>query len=224
MTKQLSASLEDYLETIAALIAVDGHAHSKEIAAKLNVKMPSVTGALRQLEKLGYIVYNIHYPVELTPEGKRIAEEVTARHEALKKFFSDILGLPPEKASETACQVEHVVDADTIRRFVIFSEAIENRCDAKALQTYLTEAMSHLETGEMQDLELLSALRPGSSAKVIKIGRNVSAPLPFAVGNTLNIRGFSLDKSMLKLSCGNNAFELPLQLAENIYARAIDAD
>ncbi|MBP5586310.1 MAG: hypothetical protein J6Y92_08165, partial [Lentisphaeria bacterium] len=51
MIPQLTESLEDYLEAIAELIAVEGHAHAKEIAAKLNVKMPSVTGALRQLEK-----------------------------------------------------------------------------------------------------------------------------------------------------------------------------
>ena len=44
---QLTESLEDYLEAIAELIEVEGHAHAKEIAAKLNVKMPSVTGALR---------------------------------------------------------------------------------------------------------------------------------------------------------------------------------
>ena len=58
---RLSESMEDYLEAIAELIAVDGHAHTKEIAQKLNVKMPSVTGALRQLEQQGYIVYNTHY-------------------------------------------------------------------------------------------------------------------------------------------------------------------
>ena len=66
---RLSESMEDYLEAIAELIAVGGHAHTKEIAQKLNVKMPSVTGALRQLEQMGYIIYNTHYPVQLTEEG-----------------------------------------------------------------------------------------------------------------------------------------------------------
>ena len=45
MPEQLTESLEDYLEAIAELIEIEGHAHAKEIAAKLNVKMPSVTGA-----------------------------------------------------------------------------------------------------------------------------------------------------------------------------------
>ena len=76
MPEQLTESLEDYLEAIAELIAVEGHAHAKEIAAKLNVKMPSVTGALRQLEKMGCIHYNTHYPVQLTEKGRLIAEDV----------------------------------------------------------------------------------------------------------------------------------------------------
>ena len=60
MAKILTESLEDYLEAIAELSAVDGHAHTKEIADKLKVKMPSVTGALRQLAEMKYIVYNTH--------------------------------------------------------------------------------------------------------------------------------------------------------------------
>ena len=42
MLPHLTASLEDYLEAIAELISCEGHAHTKEIAKKLNVKMPSV--------------------------------------------------------------------------------------------------------------------------------------------------------------------------------------
>ncbi|MBR2912141.1 MAG: metal-dependent transcriptional regulator [Lentisphaeria bacterium] len=133
MTQRLTASLEDYLEAIAGLTATEGHAHTKAIAEKLKVKMPSVTGALRQLEKQGYIIYNAHYPVELTPSGKRVADEGIRRHGILKSFFEDILGLPPEKASQTACHLEHVVDSDTIERFVLFSKAIEARRDAGLL-------------------------------------------------------------------------------------------
>ena len=114
MNRKLSESLEDYLEAIAELIAVEGHAHTKEIAGKLNVKMPSVTGALRQLEQLGYITYNTHYPVSLTREGELVAGKIVRRHRALTRFFSSILGLPHDKASETACRLEHAVDEETV--------------------------------------------------------------------------------------------------------------
>ena len=218
MPRQLSESLEDYLEAIAELIAVEGHAHTKGIAEKLNVKMPSVTGALRQLEKLGYIIYNTHYPVVLTSEGKAVADEVMRRHLVLKSFFSDVLGLPLETASDTACRLEHDVDEDTIRRFVLFTEAIGSRDDARKLQTYLTEAMAHLDDEATRDFTVLSALAPGERAKVVKAGRNIGGEkLPVAIGDQVTLQGISLDRSRFRVSVAGKMREIPVSVAENLY-------
>ena len=212
---QLTESLEDYLEAIAELIAVEGHAHAKEIAAKLNVKMPSVTGALRQLEKMGCIVYNTHYPVQLTEKGRLIAEDVMHHHETLQKFFSEILGLPLEKASDTACRLEHLIDCDTISRFILFSEAIAKRTDARALQTYLTEAMSHPE------LAVLSDCKPGETAVVDHFGRNLApgAVTGLKPGDEVTVEGFSLDRSGMRVTVGGKTFEISTPQAENIWCR-----
>ena len=216
---QLSESLEDYLEAIAELIAVEGHAHTKEIAEKLNVKMPSVTGALRQLEKMNYIVYNTHYPVSLTSEGKAVADEVIRRHQVLMRFFAGILGLSLEKASETACRLEHVVDKDAVRRFVIFTEAIGGRSDAASLQTYLTEAMANLEDEKLREAETLSSFAPGGRAEVVKFGRNLAGkePKELKIGDTLVLQGLSLDRSLFRIMVGGKRRELPRSVAENIF-------
>lgn len=223
MTQRLSESLEDYLEAIAELIAVEGHAHTKGIAEKLDVKMPSVTGALRQLEKLGYIVYNTHYPVMLTQEGKAVADQVMARHRVLKHFFGDILGLPLDKASDTACRLEHVVDEDTIRRFVLFSEAIGSRSDARSLQTYLTEAISHLGDPVLCGTVAMSSLDPGTRFEVVKAGRNLehAASAVPSEGEVLTLEGVSLDRSMFRVSGGSVA-EIPVEVAENLFVEVLD--
>ena len=218
MPRQLSESLEDYLEAIAELIAVEGHAHTKDIAARLDVKMPSVTGALRQLEKLNYIIYNTHYPVVLTSEGTAVADEVMRRHRVLKSFFSDILGLPLETASETACRIEHVVDENAIRRFVLFTEAIGSRDDARKLQTYLTEAMGHFDDEATRDFTVLSALVPGERARIAKAGRNIEGmKLPVAVGDEVTVEGISLDRSRFRVSVAGKMREVPVSVAENLY-------
>ena len=221
MTEQLTESLEDYLEAIAELIEVEGHAHAKEIAAKLNVKMPSVTGALRQLEKMGCIVYNTHYPVQLTEKGRLIAEDVIHHHGVLKKFFSEILGLPLEKASETACRLEHLIDCDTISRFILFSEAIAKRSDARALQTYLTEAMSQ------PGLAVLSDCKPGEKAVVEKFGRNLApdaiAGLGVKPGDTVTLEGFSLDRSSVRVTIDGRTLDIPTPQAENIWCRPAES-
>ena len=47
--KIISSNLEDYLEAIAELVEINGHAHTKAIAEKLRITMPSVTNALQTL-------------------------------------------------------------------------------------------------------------------------------------------------------------------------------
>ena len=221
MTLRLSESLEDYLEAISELIEVNGHAHTKEIAEKLNVKMPSVTAALRQLDKMGCIAYNTHYPVQLTSVGKEIADQVVRRHRILKKFFGEILGLNPEKASETACRLEHAVDEETIERFILFSEAIENRSDARSLQIYLTEALSILSEENFRQVCVLTDLRPGESGTLKKIGRNVdpSKASFLSVGEKLILHSVSLDKTAYRVQIKGKKRDIPIQIAENLWIR-----
>ena len=221
MNHKLSESLEDYLEAIAELIAVEGHAHTKEIAGKLNVKMPSVTGALRQLEQLGYITYNTHYPVSLTKEGELVAGKIIRRHTALTRFFSSILGLSHDKASETACRLEHAVDEDTVERFSIFSEALESRTDAAKLQIYLTEAMSFLNRSDYKDIILLSQASPGSKGTVEYIGRNTPEDerSRISIGNSIILNSVSLDKSGCSITVDGKNTTVSAAGAENIWIK-----
>ena len=213
---QLTESLEDYLEVIAELIAVEGHAHAKNIAERLHVKMPSVTGALRQLEKLKLIVYNTHYPVELTEEGARLASDVMHRHKVLKGFFSEILGLDPQKATSTACRIEHAVDHEIIARFVLFSEAITTRSDARQLQTYLAEAMRKPDC-----CAVLSSLSPGDRGTVDSFGGNLKNPEKLGIreGDEIELAGFSLDRRMCRILFQGTEILMTLQDAENLWIR-----
>ncbi len=56
-TQQLSASLEDYIETIYHIITEKQVARGKDISARLSVSGASVTEALRALSRRGLINY-----------------------------------------------------------------------------------------------------------------------------------------------------------------------
>ena len=215
----LSESMEDYLEAIAELIAVEGHAHTKEIADKLNVKMPSVTGALRQLEQMGYIIYNTHYPVQLTRAGREIAERIVYRHSVLKQFFSRILGLPLQKADDTACRLEHAVDDDTISRFILFSEAIGTRRDAGEIQIYLTEAMHFLGDNDSDRICVLSRLPLDTPASVKLIGRNIRGEDCPAEGSGVVLKSISLDHTVFTVESDGKIIDLPARVAENLWVK-----
>ncbi|WP_418391955.1 metal-dependent transcriptional regulator, partial [Victivallis lenta] len=137
----ISSSLEDYLEAIAEIIENKGHAHTKDIAERLRVKMPSVTNALQALSARGLINYQSHSPVVLTSRGAEMAAVIRHRHTVLKGFFSGLLKLDSKKADETACRIEHVIGETVLSRIVLLVEAIAEREDCAPLREYLATTM-----------------------------------------------------------------------------------
>lgn len=110
---QLTPSLEDYLEAILQLERKNRVARVKDIAAKLGVQMPSVSGALKSLKNKGMIDYEKNSFINLTEEGMEIAVKVYEKHKLLVSFFQNVLLLDEESATEAGCKVEHVIDIDT---------------------------------------------------------------------------------------------------------------
>jgi DtxR family Mn-dependent transcriptional regulator len=121
----LSASLEDYIEAIYHIIEDKLVARSKEIAARLNVSRASVTEALRALSRKGLINYAPYEAITLTPEGKAVAEDVIFRHDALKRFFIEVLAIEEAIAEDGACRIEHAAPPEIIARMISFTEFMQ---------------------------------------------------------------------------------------------------
>jgi DtxR family Mn-dependent transcriptional regulator len=117
----LSESLEDYLEAIYQLERRSGAARPADIAARLDVSRPSVTGALRALSERGLVHYAPYAAVALTSAGRKTAAEVARRHGILKEFLERVLSLPADQAERAACRMEHVLEADVLTRFLDFA-------------------------------------------------------------------------------------------------------
>jgi DtxR family Mn-dependent transcriptional regulator len=121
-SKPLSASLEDYIEAIYNLSRESQVAHSKDIAATLGVKRPSVTGALRLLKARKLAHYTPYGAVALTEAGKKSAEAVIRKHNILNSFFADVLGLKQDVAQKTACRAEHALGEQAVKKLLHFIE------------------------------------------------------------------------------------------------------
>ena len=126
MNKDLTASMEDYLEVIFLLVKKHKLARAKDIAQHLGVKKPSVTGALRVLSEKGFIAYAPYGYIDLTPKGEAEASKIFRRHEILKNFFAKILHVDETKAEEDACKVEHSISDATLDKLVEFVHFIEH--------------------------------------------------------------------------------------------------
>ncbi|HCY86507.1 MAG TPA: metal-dependent transcriptional regulator [Desulfobacteraceae bacterium] len=127
MTKELalSESLEDYLETILELQTTNTVARSKDIAEKLDIKRGSVTGMLKKLAAQELINYEPYGYVTLTPKGEKIAKEIEGRHIVFKDFLQTHIGVDEETADQTACRIEHAMDAATFKKFKAFINGLD---------------------------------------------------------------------------------------------------
>jgi DtxR family Mn-dependent transcriptional regulator len=122
---QLSASLEDYIEAIYHIIADKEVARGKDICLRLKVSGASVTEALRALSKKGLINYAPYEVITMTKQGRLIAEDVIRRHNALKKFFIEVLAVDDATAEIGACRFEHTAPAEIIEQMANFSKFLD---------------------------------------------------------------------------------------------------
>ena len=117
---KLSASLEDYLEAIYNLSAVQSVARSKDIARILEVSCASVTSAVRTLSDRKLVNYKPYGYITLTEKGRKVAGRVVRRHDILKQFFADVLGIDSAMAQEAACRAEHTMEPEITTRLTTF--------------------------------------------------------------------------------------------------------
>lgn len=137
----VSAALEDYLEAILRLDREKGgSARVRDIAAALSVHKSTVTSALKNLAKKGLVDYKPYEPARLTPDGRRIAEEIAERHGIIKGFLTEVLLVPDEVAGENACRMEHVVDREVMERLVLLARFAKrpSRARTKWLERFAT--------------------------------------------------------------------------------------
>lgn len=116
----LSASLEDYLEAIFNIAGKSQIARSKDIAKLLGVSKSSVTGALRVLKKKGLANYKPYDYVTLTEAGQAVAAEIARKHNILKSFFVNVLGVEQDTAQKAACKAEHALGPKIIAKLLCY--------------------------------------------------------------------------------------------------------
>jgi len=106
------AAGEDYLEAILRLERTQGLVRVGELAAALEVHKSTVTATLKALAGRGLVAHKRYAAVRLTPQGRAVAAQTTARHALIHDFLMRVLLLDDVVADAHACRMEHIVDAD----------------------------------------------------------------------------------------------------------------
>ena len=123
--EKVSMSHEDYLEAIIMLGGtLDQSVRSVDIAKQMSVSKASVNKAIGLLKEKGFVEQPYYGDITLTEEGFDYGQAVYKRHRYLTAFLSKELGIPPERAEEEACLMEHAISDDSFEKWVEYIDKL----------------------------------------------------------------------------------------------------
>lgn len=114
----LSATVEEYLETIYNMSMEGELVIGARLAEKFRVSPPTVTEMLKRLVRDGYVEMDNKRHVMLTEAGYQAAEAVLRRHRLTERFLVDMLGMQWHQVHEEACRLEHFISGAVEARVI----------------------------------------------------------------------------------------------------------
>lgn len=111
----LTSSMEDYLEAVFILQQKCSSVRSVDIAVHLGVTKPSVSRAVKELSKMGYLLKEADGTLSLTQNGQKIAKQVYEKHLFFTKQLIEA-GVPEDIAKKDACKLEHVISEESFAK------------------------------------------------------------------------------------------------------------
>jgi len=104
-------TIQNYLEAIYFISLDRKQVRAIDIVKYLKYSRPTVSIALKEMEKNGYITINNNL-IELNDKGKQIAIEMYERHEYIAKILMK-LGVSRKTAYEDSCLIEHDISEES---------------------------------------------------------------------------------------------------------------
>ncbi|GHV45082.1 DtxR family transcriptional regulator [Synergistales bacterium] len=112
----ISARIEDYLEEIFLIESTGRDITVTDLAERLGITKGTVTAAVQKMVDAELLNHERYGALHLTAPGRLKGLLVYRRHEGLRAFFHELLGVDRERASEMACDMEHYIDSVTDER------------------------------------------------------------------------------------------------------------
>jgi len=123
-----------------------------------------------------------------------VADRIVGRHEAIRRFLSEILLVSEQVADENACRMEHILDQEVMEHLSLFAQFVRE-CpragddwlerfryylehdgqppkDDAAMKKWLGEfhqKLEHGREGDKKDMMTLNNLEAGRKGKIVKV-------------------------------------------------------
>lgn len=103
-----SQTEENYLKSLFNLTNDKNEVNISELAAQMQVSMPTVNSMVKTLQKNEWLIYEKYKPVVLTQKGKKEAALIIRKHRLTEMFLVNKMGFGWEEVHEIAEQIEHI--------------------------------------------------------------------------------------------------------------------
>ena len=192
---------EHYLKEIYTLELDHSHVTTSMLAFTFGCSPASVTGMLKKLANLLWVVYEPYQGVKLTSAGREIALEVIRHHRLIETYLSRELDIPRDRLHAEADKLEHAL-----------SEYLEDRIDSLLGHPLFDPHGSPIPSraGNLPGLDhlRLSDLAEGSVAEVLEIeGKNTKRQ------TYLNKLGLQPVNRLRVVHVDSNGGEIAIQVA-----------
>ncbi len=105
-------TIQNYLEAIYIISLDSRNVRAIDIANYMSFSRPTVSIALKELEKNGYVAVDINNNIALLDKGMKIATTMYERHEYIARLLIK-LGVDAKTAYEDSCLIEHDLSAES---------------------------------------------------------------------------------------------------------------
>jgi DtxR family transcriptional regulator, Mn-dependent transcriptional regulator len=126
--KQMTASMEDYLEMIYRLSEKEGYVRVNQLADQLNVQASSVTKVVQKLTSLGYLDYQKYGLIQLTDKGKAMGSFLLNRHVVIENFLR-IIGVEDEFILRDTEMIEHHLSMSAVKKINLLYQFMNTNCE-----------------------------------------------------------------------------------------------
>ena len=120
---RLQESGEMYLEAIHVLSKNQTMVRSIDVSEYLGYSKPSVSRAMGLLKSGGYLTVDRDGGLNLTENGREIAEKIYERHTLLTKLLIH-MGVSEEIAAADACKLEHAISDESFQAIKNYAQKL----------------------------------------------------------------------------------------------------
>lgn len=178
---ELSASSQNYVKAIWSLGEwSDQPVTASLLAARVGVKISTVSDAVRRLTEQGFAKHTPYGAVTLTDPGRTHAVAVVRRHRLIESFLVQVLGYRWDQVHEEAETLEHAVSDFMVER-------IDEHLGFPARDPHGDPIPQADGTVHRPEAILLSALGPGARARVERISDDDPELLQFFAEKGLGV-------------------------------------